>query len=156
MNYQITSRLHSSHRDELEKMFYFHPQQSRFSDQILASVEQFGSPQISVSPDGLKFRLPKLPDSQTLYVVTEGTNAELLVGAMVFHRPDARTLEILHIAVHSDLTYSTNEGNSPIVMLLVKEICRIGRRVKGIESIRLMYGRGQIQLRDSTTFDFSS
>jgi hypothetical protein len=146
MNCQITSRLHPSHRDELEELFFFHPQQSRFHTQILASIERFGSPEISQSADGLKIRLPKLPESQILYALTEENNEEFLLGTMIFHRPDTRTLEILHIAVHPDLTHSTNGGNSPIVMLLVDELCRIGRRVKGIKLIRLMYARGRIRL----------
>jgi hypothetical protein len=128
-------------------MFFFHPHQSRFRDQILARIEQFGSPEITESANGLKIRLPKLPDSQTLHAVAQEQSGEFMLGTVVFHRPDARTLEILHIAVRPDLTHSTNAGNSPIVMLLVNVLCRIGRRVRGIESIRLMYGRGLISIR---------
>ena len=72
MDYHITSRLHSEHRDALENLIFLHPQQPRFREDIISSIEKFGSPKNTELTSGLNICLPKLPEAQTLYTGSFG------------------------------------------------------------------------------------
>jgi len=146
MNIQITSRLACSHSASLERLFYFHPEQSDFTEGILEEISNSGSPQLAKTDGTIGIHLPKLPEAQTLYALDRSGSQEILLGVMVFTRRDRTTLQMLHIAVSPEHTHLANRGYGPVTVALVNELCRIGTTIRGIELVVLAYGRGKIAI----------
>jgi len=146
MNIQITSRLDSTHSASLERLFYFHPEQSDFTEGILEEIGNSGSPQLAKADGNIGIHLPKIPEAQTLYALDRSGSQEILLGVMVFTRRDRTTLQMLHIAVSPEHTHLANQGHSPVTVALVGELCRLGATIRGVELVVLAYGRGKIAI----------
>lgn len=144
---KVTSLLGEEHRDDLEQMLFFHPQQGRFRRNIIDSVAKYGTPQLVEQQGGLRVHLPGLPDVQSLYAVSTDQPKPKLLGAVVFTRTAADELEILHIVGRHEHTFSGSHGTDSVAFPLVGELCRIARRVKGIHAVRLAYDRGKMIIR---------
>jgi hypothetical protein len=144
MNLCLTSILGTKHADELEKLLFFHPQQGRIRRNISESVEKYGSPRIIEKNSGLRIELPLLEDVQTLYALVRNRGRQELVGALVYTRTEARTLEILHIVVKDEYTLSGKHADQELTFLFIEELCRIGRMIQGIHFVRLAYDRGRV------------
>jgi len=136
--------LGKEHATDLEALLFFHPQQGRFRRNIITSVEKYGSPKIIERHGGLRIQLQSLEDVQTLYAVVQDREETELVGAMVYSRTEGGTLEILHIVVKPEYTVRGEKADEGLTFLLVDELCRIGRKIQGIHSVRLAYQRGRV------------
>ena len=147
MDLFLTSRLGKEHADELEALLFFHPQQDRFRRNIIASVEKYGSPRIIETNGNLRIQLQLLQDVQSLYALARNGEDQELAGALVYTRPEAQTLEILHIVVKDDYTLNGRQADRGLTFLLIEELCRIGRMIRGIHFVRLAYDRGRVILK---------
>lgn len=146
MNLEIISRLPLEHHEALEQLFYFHPEQNYFHEDIWEQVLKSGSPKIITNEEYLSIQLPKLLDAQILFALDKSAMKAILVGVMIFNRADTESLEMLHIAVLPQFTHSANGGHAPIAVMLVNELCRIAKRIRGVKQIQLAYNRGIISL----------
>ncbi len=151
MSIRITSMLGAHYAEALETLLFFHSQQGRFRRSIVDSVERHGSPRIMKQNGGLRVQLPKLQDVQTLYALAGGAERAELVGAMVYTRSDERTIEILHLVVQDEYTARGQKSEAGVTFLLVEELCRVGRRIRGVQFVRLAYDRGQVVLKQIRT-----
>ena len=151
MEAKVTSSLDAKFRDNLEQMLFFHQQQSRFRRSISDSVAKYGSPRIMEREGGLRVELAELPDVQSLYAVSADPQHPQLLGAVIFNRTVLYEFEILHIVARYDQTYSGSGGEGSVAFLLVEELCKIARRVKGIRAVRLAYDRGKVIIRSLET-----
>lgn len=145
----ITSLLGKRHADALEQLLYFHPQQSRFREDIIASVERYGSPRIVESNGGLRIQLELLGDVQSLYAMAERGKTRRLVGAVVYTRASGGVLEVLHIVVKDEFTIQGRNAKNEVTAILIEEVCRIARQIQGVHSVRLAYDRGSIVVKPS-------
>jgi hypothetical protein len=143
----VTSRLGTEHRDALERMFYHHPEQFDLEDVILEHIKRFGSPQIVANHGMLSISVPLLPGALTLYAVERRKTSISLQGVMLIHRSGDSLLEMHHIAIAPEQTHRAIRGEQTVAALLIHELCRIGRCIRGIEQIRLAYHRGRIDVR---------
>ncbi|MBC7979554.1 MAG: hypothetical protein H7Y36_03215 [Armatimonadetes bacterium] len=146
MNRFVTSRLAPSHRATLERIFFFHPEQSVFREVLVNHIGNYGSPQIVEVDNLLTINVPSLPGAQTLYAIERLDTGDKLLGVMVIHRTNRFLLEMHHIAIDPEITHWSKQGDFSVAALLIDELCRIGRRVQGIEKVRLAYRRGEITL----------
>lgn len=142
----VTSRLTPSHRETLERIFFFHPEQSVFREVLVSHIKDYGSPKILELDNLLTIHVPSLPGAQTLYALERLDTGDKLLGAMVIHRTNRSLLEMHHISIDPELTYWSKPGDFSVAALLIDELCRIGRRIQGIEKVRLAYRRGEITL----------
>lgn len=145
MKRYITSRLDVEYRDILERMFYYHPEQSVLDDIITRHVQQYGTPQISSKEGLLTIRVPALPGALTFYAVEEQDEGPVkLLGVMVIDRSSESVLEMHHIAISPELTSLQVQEGCSVAALMIGGLCRIGRSIRGIEKIKLAYHRGVI------------
>ncbi|HZR21629.1 MAG TPA: hypothetical protein VFE51_30380 [Verrucomicrobiae bacterium] len=147
MDFSLTSSLGKEHAEELEKLLFFHPQQGRFRRNIIANVERHGSPKIIESDRSLRIQLQLLAHVQSLYALALNGARQELVGALVYTRPEAQTLEILHLVVRAEYTLFGSQANRGLTFLLIEELCRIGRMIRGVHFVRLPYSRGKLTLK---------
>jgi hypothetical protein len=129
-------------KGQLEKLFFFNERQGYYIEEILETMRLFGDPKMVQGNDGLWIHLPKVPHAQCLFGVDSKKNS--LVGVAIYTREELDELEILHLA-----TCSAWQGTDHLEVRLghlLSQIINIGKKVRGIEKIRLPYGRGVIRV----------
>ena len=151
INIEVTSVLASEYLDDLQNLLFFHPQQARFRRSISDSIAKHGSPQIVELQGHLRIELAGLPGVQSLYAVSADPKHQQLLGAVVYTRRILDELEILHIVARHDHTLAGGGSEDSVAFLLVEELYRIARQVKGVRAVRLAYDRGKVIIRSLET-----
>lgn len=129
-------------KPSLQKVFYFNPRQGCYYEEIVASVEQFGDPEICHATEEFTLVLPKLPEAHCLFACDELSG--VLCGVVIYVRHVREEMEILHLATSQEWQA---DGNVAVTSaLLVGKIVEIARAIKGIERVLMPYGRGSIKL----------
>ena len=132
------SKLPSSFRDDLQELLFFNPRQSLYRVQIEKAIDDFGMPTITEQGEHLHIACRNC-ECQTLFAVDAGQ----LLGVLIYTRLDAQKLAVVHIATHSKLGSQQAVG-----LILVEELLRLGKRIKGIERLIISYGqKGERSLR---------
>lgn len=132
-------------KPSLQEVFYFNPRQGRYYQEIVASVEQFGDPEIFHATEGITLVLPKLPEAHCLFAC-DGLSG-VLCGVVIYVRHGLEEMEILHLATSREWQADGNVAGT--TALLVGKIVKIARAIKGIERVLMPYGRGSIKLSHS-------
>lgn len=143
----ITSLLGTRHADDLEQLLYYHPQQSRFRQNIIASLEQYGSPRIVEINGGLRIQLELLKEVQTLYAIAQDGKGKDLAGVVVYTRAQDGNLEVVHIVVKDEFTLQGKYAKVEVASMLIEAVCRIAHQIQGVHSVRLAYDRGRIVVK---------
>lgn len=129
-------------KPSLQDLFYFNPRQRCYHQEIIASVEQFGDPEIFHATEGITLVLPKLPEAHCLFACDGVSGA--LCGVAIYVRHGLEEMEILHLAISREWQADGNVAGT--TALLVGKIVEIARAIKGIERVLMPYGRGSIKL----------
>jgi hypothetical protein len=135
----LSSVLPLAHRDELERIVFFNPQQSRFIDPVLAAVNSYGVPAIVEERDRLRLSVPAFPSIQTLYALDGPRQTAELVGVTAFVRETADSMLLLHVAVHQDYSTDGPKADEWLPVRLVSAVRDICRRTRGITWLRVLY-----------------
>lgn len=136
-----TSILKSEFNEELEQLMFFNPGQHTFHDGILASIEQFGSPSVYIDNGCLRVKVEKLDEVQTLYALDDGVP----VGVLVYSRVTPEHLTVIYIAVDHDYSPGGKHADQLLVMRMLKLLRKSARRIKGVETIRIIRSSHRIQ-----------
>ena len=138
---RYTSTLQSDYADELERLMFFNPGQQSALAAIVDSVEIFGAPSVYADGERLRVKVEKLEEVQTLFALDDDT----LVGVLVYSRIALERLAVIHIAV--DQAYSSNGTHSRdmLVMRMLELLRNNARRIKGVQSISMMYGGNRVR-----------
>jgi hypothetical protein len=150
MAIRYTSKISSEHLDALQQLMFFNEKQHHYRAGIMASIEEFGEPMI-INEDGfLRVRTSRLGEVQALYALAEAGHEMQPVGAMLYTRSAEDTLTLLHIGVHKDFTNEGRHGEELVMMNLMRRLIELGRRVKYIRKLIVLYGaknRTEIPIR---------
>ena len=103
---------------------------------MLRAVEHYGIPRVAVVDNRLRVTLDSAVPAQSLFVIEQIESSPQLVGVVVFTREDD-TLIVLFIAVCEDRSLRGLKPSEMLYFRMLDEVRRIGRSVKGIESITL-------------------
>jgi hypothetical protein len=136
----FSSVLGPEHREELEQLLFFNPQQRRALSGIDNSLREYGVPSIYLDDgDKMRIRLAGLPESQTLYALDNAGEQPVLAGVMVYSRVSHDTLVLLHIAVREDYSRTGKYADEMLVLRLTTQLRRIARMIRGVRQITLKY-----------------
>jgi hypothetical protein len=135
----MSSVLPLAYRDELERIVFFNPQQSRFIDPVLAAVNRYGIPAIIEEKDRLRLSVPAFAAVQTLYALDGPAPTAVLAGVAAFVRETEDTMLLLHVAVHQDYTTEGPRADEWVPVRLVSAVRDICRRTRGITCLRVLY-----------------
>lgn len=139
---RFSSVLPVSYRDELERIVFFNPQQSRFMTPLLAAVNRYGVPTIIEENGCLRLGVPAFESIQTLYALDDEVGATpLLAGVAMFVRESDDTMLVLHLAMHQDYTADGPKADEWVAARLMSTVRDISQRTRGINTIRLLYPR---------------
>jgi hypothetical protein len=137
-----SSFLENSLFSELESIFFFNPRQKTYLPEIQETVLLFGEPKINKASNGLSVVLSKVPDAQCLFA-TESDKKLLAVA--IFTRNENEELEILHIAICPNWQNPIANGDG--LEKIITQLYLIAKRIRGVNKLRLPYGRGIIKIR---------
>jgi hypothetical protein len=138
---RYTSVLKPKYSEALERLMFFNPGQQIALGAILDSLETFGSPSVYVDGERLRVKVEKLDEVQTLFAL----DGDTLVGVLVYSRILLERLTVIHIAVDYDYSSYGKFAQNMLVMRLLELLRNSARRIKGVETIRLMCSGNQIR-----------
>ncbi len=138
-----TSSLGTDYRDEVESLLFLNPDQHRVREAIVRVVEQFGVPLLVEENGRLRVRVKSGQEVQALFAVVPTPRKPRVGGVLVYTRSDLATLLVLHLAVTPDYSYHGRHHRDTVALQLVGKLREIGSRVKGVQTVRLLYGRGE-------------
>ncbi len=135
----LKSTLAAEHREELEELLFFHPQQNKVQEGIVYSIKKYGTPKIVDKNDNLHIEFDQFPGVQTLYAFDKIGNIEKLIGSLIYYRTDTETIEVLHIDIQEKYTLTGPLANRQVMLWFIINLKRIAKKVKGIRTIQLTY-----------------
>ena len=138
---RYTSLLKPEYREALERLMFFNPGQQSALAAILDSLEAFGSPSVYVDGERLRVKVEKLDEVQTLFAL----DGDTLVGVLIYSRILLERLTVIHIAVDHDYSSYGRHAHNMLVMRMLELLRNSARRIKGVETIRLMTSDNQIR-----------
>jgi hypothetical protein len=138
---RYTSTLQPEYGDELERLMFFNPGQQTAMAAIVDSVETFGTPSVYSDGGRLRVKVEKLEEVQTLFAL----DGDTLVGVLVYSRVTVERLVVIHIAVDQDYSASGKFAQNMLVMRTLELLRNSARGIKGVESIRMMYGDNRVR-----------
>lgn len=120
-------------------MLFFNSGQHIAHSAIVDSIETFGEPFIENDGERLAVKVGKLDEVQTLFAF----DGDKFIGLLVYSRVSHERLVVIHIAVHEDYSSTGDFAGTKLVLRLCQQLRRCARSIKGIESIRMMYGNNR-------------
>lgn len=136
---QYTSTLDPEYSEQLERLMFFNPGQQTALAAIVDSLETFGSPSVYADAGRLRVKVEKLDEVQTLFAL----DSDALVGVLVYSRVLLERLTVIHIAVHQDYSSNGKFAHNMLVMRMLELLRNSARRIKGVETIRIMCSGNQ-------------
>lgn len=132
---------------ELERIFYFNMNQSRYAERITRSVKEYDKPCIIRDIDGIRlaFRNPDL--GQTLHIFDTDKENASIIGVLMFVRDNREQVTLVHLALHEKCSAIFRVEGVNITMVVFKELVRLLRKMNGVEHIRLYYNQKIIKLK---------
>lgn len=140
-----TSVLAADYQSELETLLFFNSEQGRFRDKILGVIERHGVPVVLAENHRLTVRLKNGSEVQTLYALAGSKARSKLVGVVVYTRSNSATITVLHIAASEDYSSQGRFHKQMLVPLFIGKLREIGRQIKGVTALRLLYGEDEFQ-----------
>ena len=134
--FRYTSELAPKYSKELEQMLFFNPGQHAAHSAIVDSIEMFGEPCVYSDGERLQVNVRKLDEVQTLFAL----DGDILAGLLLYSRVSPERLVAIHIAVGEDYSLYGKFSDKMLVIRMSQQLRECARRIKGIETIRIMYG----------------
>ena len=134
---RLTSRLPAANRDALEALLFFNVRQHALCQQIEATIERFGIPEIIEQDGWLRVSVAGLPDVQCLYAV-RGERDEP-VGAVIYTRDAVDRIMVVHLSVASDASLNLAGGGRVVLYRLLAQIRRVARCTTGVRHVAVAY-----------------
>ncbi len=141
----FSSRIGKEYKDNLEELLFFNPQQIKIQSKLIEIIEKYGSPKILVEDNFLHVIIEGLQDVQTLYAFAKESDTNYLVGVMIYLRINTEVILVLHLGVSESFSNVGEHSNQMLVAKLLLRLKEIAKKIKGIESIEVLYGQGEIQ-----------
>ena len=134
--FRYTSKLAPEYSKELEQMLFFNSGQHAAHSAIVDSIEMFGEPFVYSDGEHLRVNVRKLDEIQTLFAL----DGDILAGLLLYTRVSPERLTAIHIAVHEDYSLNGKFSDKMLVVRLSQRLRECARRIKDIETIRILYG----------------
>lgn len=137
----FTSGLPVEHRDDIEQLLFFNPNQAKVVTGIEVVMRRYGVPRLRTQDDRVSIDVGTHAP-QTLYAVACDGQELRAIGLAVYLREDD-TLTVLFCAV--DVDYGRGGAHEGVGLLrrIIAELQAIARRVRGVETLAVYFGRAE-------------
>ncbi len=151
MAYRITvkSRLPATMRGQLEALLFFNARQHRIRQDIEATIERYGIPELIEERGWLHVQVAGVHEVQTLFAVHEEDGGARPVGVVVYVRDSFERITVLHVGVAEDYAFGGRYSGERVLQRLMQQIREVARRTSGIRHVEVAYRRHR-QLRAAT------
>jgi hypothetical protein len=145
MAYRITvkSRLPATMRGQLEALLFFNAGQHRIRQEIEATIERYGLPELIDDRGWLQVQVAGIPEVQTLFAVHEEDGRERPVGVVVYVRDSFERITVVHVGVASDYAFGGPYSGERVLQRLMQQIRLVARRTSGIRHVEVAYRRNR-------------
>lgn len=144
MRVSFCSTLPSTHLRSLERLVFFNRHQRSAERAIVQAVDLFGQPSIQRTIGGLHVTLASRNDTQCLFATTIRQGRSVLVGMALYARPNSAQLVVVHMAI-SGIVPAGSPTSYAVLRGLMQQIRAIATRVRGINSVQLLYSGRQVR-----------
>ena len=139
----FSSTLSSDHRNELESLMFFHPEQGQHISSINASIRSYGFPKVIDEGGALRIGIEGL-EVQTLYAFVDRGATKDLAGVLVYTRIHEDTLVLLHMAVRPEFCYTIGYKNELVLVRILTQLRAIAKQIRGIQKLSILYADKEI------------
>jgi hypothetical protein len=133
---KFASHVPSSRRTALEALVFFNSCQIRVIDSIVDAIERYGTLEIVQDGDRLSVTVAELPEAQSFFAIDD---LDRPVGVAIFMRADMEQIIVLHIGVAEEFASGGRRAHEQLLLKMLRELRRCGRRMKGVRRIQLFY-----------------
>jgi len=146
MSYRITvkSRLPAPMRGQLEALLFFNSGQHRIRQEIEATIERYGLPELIDDRGWLHVQVAGIPEVQCLFAVHEEDGRARPVGVVVYVRDSFERITVLHVGVASDYAFGGPYSGERVLHRLMQQIRQVARRTSGIRHVEVAYRRSRV------------
>ncbi len=146
MSYRITvkSRLPATMRGQLEALLFFNAGQHRIRQEIEATIERYGLPELIDDSGQLHVQVAGIPQVQTLFAIHEEDGRSRPVGVVVYVRDSFERITVLHVGVATDYAYGGPYSGERVLHRLMQQIRKVARRTSGIRHVEVAYRRNRV------------
>ncbi len=135
----FTSGLSGEHRDDVEQLLFFNPNQAKVVTGIEVVMRRYGVPRLRSEGDRVSIAVGTHA-TQTLYAVACDGNELRAIGLAVYLR-EGDTLVVLFCAVAVDYGSGGAHAGVGLLRRLMAELQAIARRVRGVNQVAVYFGR---------------
>jgi hypothetical protein len=147
-NIHFTQYMDPSYEEEIQNLFFFHPDQINYKRRILRAILKYGKPELVIHKSGLTFQLVGNTEShQTLFVHSKQGHS-ILLGIVIWVKTE-NIMNLAHLLINKSQNQSENEHNFKDIML---GLIKMSGFIKGIDSIGLVYTNKKIPLIKLATY----
>ena len=143
------SKIDASLREELERIFFFNWNQSRYASRITQSVKEYSKPVITdVNKDeiALVFNDPLI--GQTLHIFDSDKPNANLIGVVMYERDTPEQVTIIHLAIHEHCKEIFKREKINVAAVILDEVFSLLRQIKGVSRVRIYYTNRTIKLKN--------
>jgi len=144
-SFTITSKLRPEHRPALEQLLFFNPQQDAIRERIVATIEQYGIPDVVARDGALRISLGGRTDVQSLFAIAGSGDSDQPVGVAVFVREGTERFVVVHVGVAEAYGSNGPHRDEHLLFHLVQAIRSAARRTRGVRYVDLFYGAGRVR-----------
>ena len=137
LSVNFVSRVPREKRHALEQLLFFNGCQARFARDIVDVIDKYGPPEIYDDGEGLRVRVPSLPDVQSLFAIEKETGRPL--GLAVYMRADLEHVTVLHLGLGEEYCAGGPREGLKLLLQLMREVRRTSRRIKGVRRLQVLY-----------------
>jgi hypothetical protein len=141
-DFVFRSSLPAAHHRALEELVFFNPRQRAAEAGIAQAVELYGAPAIVDEGAGLRVVVGKRTDVQCLFALVAAPGELQLAGIVMYLRVSTEEIVVLHIGVAERFCRSRRSGLE-VVSALVRTVRTAARRLRGVESLTMLYLQGR-------------
>lgn len=128
-----------SYKEDLERLFFFHSNQKRFTEQINRSIREYSKPVLRTDKTEVSLEFEDRHLGQTLYIFDGDYPGANLIGVLMYARDSNDTVTLVHFVLHEGCgdIYKTERINIASIVL-DKFRCNL-KKLKGVHKIRIYY-----------------
>lgn len=135
------SRIPIRYRNDLERLFFFHPEQARHRVRIELAVEYYSVPVIDTAGDTVALSFRRKEVGQALHLLSDAGAGARLLGALLYVRDKPERISVVHLALRSSV-----RTRPEAVARLFSDLSAIFSRIRGVQELYVFYSGTRLRV----------
>lgn len=133
------SKIKPEYREDLDSLFYFNRNQTRYVDRINKSIEEYSKPIVIEENGEVSLVFEDRNVGQTLHIFDGDHEGASLIGVVMYVRDTKERITIVHLALHENCNLIYKSEGINIASIVMEEVLTLVNTIKGIERVRIYY-----------------